>query len=267
VILPKDQATGGEGEVDEEEQAGETIEDDRPICKFFASARGCLRGDRCWFQHVLPNKTPRDKEAAGPKTETQRQTDQLDKELDELPVLTSNATVAANGNGNGIGSAAGLGAAGAAGAAASSGRPVSSPSPNGSPRWAEYHSDWQGYDYYDSNESCGIVGSMVLDAVSSSEEEEEDVQDKPEEQEHEGAEQTVQQVKKPNETTAAAAADTVDISPRSSAATDATQSQQLETAKIDGMRVPELRKALGSKGLDTTGRKAELVSRLQQALA
>ena len=92
------------------------------------------------------------------------------------------------------------------------------------------------------------------------------VQDKPEEQEHEGAKQTVQQVKTPNETTAAAA-DTVDISPRSSAATEATQSQQLETSKIDGMRVPELRKALGSKGLDTTGRKAELVSRLQQALA
>jgi hypothetical protein len=34
---------------------------------------------------------------------------------------------------------------------------------------------------------------------------------------------------------------------------------------VDNMRVPELRKALASKGLATTGRKAELIARLQGA--
>ena len=42
----------------------------------------CLRGDRCWFQHVLASKTPRDKDGAGIKTDGQRQAEKLDKELD-----------------------------------------------------------------------------------------------------------------------------------------------------------------------------------------
>ena len=74
------------GDGDNVEQDEQAIEDDRPICKFFASARGCLRGDRCWFQHVLPNKTPRDKDSAALKTDGQRQTEQLDKELERLHI-------------------------------------------------------------------------------------------------------------------------------------------------------------------------------------
>ena len=48
-------------------------------------------------------------------------------------------------------------------------KPRPNGSPSGSPRWTDY-SDWQGYDYYGADTS-GIIGSMVLEAISSSDEE------------------------------------------------------------------------------------------------
>ena len=286
VILPKDLPTGGVGDEDEEEQNDQAIEDDRPICKFFASARGCLRGDRCWFQHVLPSKTPRDKDGAGIKTDGQRQVEKLDKELDELPATASNATALASGNG-------------AASAAASNVRPTSSPSPNGSPRWAEY-SDWQGYDYYDSNESCGIVGSMVLNAVSSSDEEDVDPDEnevakgtqrvKPKSTSYVPATQSAQTTTSPKETQCTTTANNdssavgaaanageeaspvppLDVDKNDSAAVAASASaangaSPAPSLNVDQMRVPELRKALAAKGLASTGKRAELVLRLRGA--
>ena len=29
-----------------------------PLCKFFGSSRGCMRGGACWFRHVLPEDAP-----------------------------------------------------------------------------------------------------------------------------------------------------------------------------------------------------------------
>jgi hypothetical protein len=221
---------------------------------------------------VLPSKTPRDKDGAGIKTDGQRQAEKLDKELDELPSTSSNAT-ATSGNG-------------AASAAASNGRPTSSPSPNGSPRWAEY-SDWQGYDYYDSNESCGIVGSMVLNAVSSSDEEDVDpdenevakdtqrVKPKSTSYVQERATQPAQTATSPKETqctstanndsTAAGAAANAAGAAVAASASAANEAIPTPSLNVEKMRVPELRAALAAKGLATTGKKAQLVLRLRGA--
>jgi hypothetical protein len=204
---------------------------------------------------VLPSKTPRDKDGNGMKVDGQRQAEQLDKELDDLPASASNAT------GNGVASAS-----------ASNGRPTSSPSPNGSPRWAEY-SDWQGYDYYDSHESCGIVGSMVLNAVSSSDEEGEEEQNEAKEAQREKpkatsdapepATQATQKAAGLKESESALAVDNNDAEAISEPTKEVSQTPS--GLDVDKMRVPELKKALASKGLATTGRKAELVARLRGA--
>jgi hypothetical protein len=116
------------------------VEDDRPLCNFFGTSRGCMRGDACWFRHVLPD------EANGGKQDPLRQAEQLDREVEGF----------AGSRGDG--------------ATTISGKQASpSPSPTGSPRWTDY-SDWQSYGYYGADAS-GIVGSMVLDAISSSDEE------------------------------------------------------------------------------------------------
>ena len=154
VILPKERSDWQDMQHSpsstepESTASGRDTREGRPLCNFFGSSRGCMRGDACWFRHVLPEDAPSDSVQHDPQQD--RAPSPPDGELDV------SATTSAAENGNRL-------------------SPSSSPPNGGSPRWADY-SDWQGYDYY-GTETSGIVGSMVLKPVSSSsssEEEEED---------------------------------------------------------------------------------------------